>query len=502
MNQIQLPSGRASVPTIHRSGREGLASTSWPALLLALGGLAGIADAQTFPITFDARTLSAPSFNVNFGATAPTNQIHTIELTPGSYNFHSPPSSPNNLLAFTVTNTGTVDFDLSADAYAGGRGTSTMTVTGLPLTVDATALSSPDWSLLATGGGYGSTTQVSTLRVLPGLYRFEMPASHAGMTFNFPLGIDGMLDFDPSHDAYASGRATSTLTVVGLPLTINATALSHGDFNILYGGGGSGLSSQVTTVRLLPTTASPLWFQSPASSLNIVPFTFSTSGVVDYDNSLDAYVSGRGTSTLTISGFPIIINATAVPVADFNIAFSAGGPNQVTTVRQIPGLYDLRLPASSSNVVWYTVTGLGTINYDPAFDLCVSGRGTNVLTVLCDPASSPDPLQLMADLKTFTQGLPVSALKNSNAKLVNALVNKLDASLSQVEAALEETDPAVQDQLLQEALDKIHHDILAKTDGCGTAGGPDSNDWIIDCAAQTEISLQLNRILAAITALI
>jgi hypothetical protein len=73
---------------------------------------------------------------------------------------------------------------------------------------------------------------------------------------------------------------------------------------------------------------------------------------------------------------------------------------------------------------------------------------------------------------------------------------------SQIEAALAETDSAVQDQLLQDAVDKIRNDLLAKTDGCDGSGAPDSNDWIIDCAIQGEVFLSLDRILAAIMALI
>jgi hypothetical protein len=604
MNQIRLQTGGESVPTfdrcepgaaartdrhpsrLSRSRHRRFAFASSP-LLLALIGLAGTAGAQTsFPITFDARTLAAPFFNVNFGtigAIWATAQLQTFSFPPGAYTFHAPPSSPL-LVAFTVTATGTVDVDppvsyasgsgstltvtglpLTVDAttlsthgwglggdaghgstsaistvnllpglhsfqlpagnstsqftfalgsdgsigsdpvlpvYATGTGTSTLTVAGFPLTVDATALSANGWGL--SGGEVGRpTAAISTVRLLPGPWRFELPAGHPGMTFVFTLGNDGTLDFDSSHDAYVSGRGTATLTVAGLPLTIDATALSHSAFNILAGEAGGGQSSQVTTLRLLPTTNGfPLSFHSPPSTGNSFAFTFSTSGTVDFAASLDLYVSGRGTGTLTISGFPITIDATAVPVADFNISFDAGGPNQVTTFRQIPGLYDLRLPASSSNVVFYTVDGLGHLDYDTALDFCVQGRGTNVLTVLCDPASTPDPLQLIADLKTYINGLAASSLKNSNGKLASALVNKLNAVLSQVDAALDETNPAVQDQLLQDALDKIRNDILAKTDGCGAAGAPDSNDWIVDCAVQAEVSLRLNRILAAITTLI
>jgi hypothetical protein len=64
----------------------------------------------------------------------------------------------------------------------------------------------------------------------------------------------------------------------------------------------------------------------------------------------------------------------------------------------------------------------------------------------------------------------------TNPNLQTPLTNKINEVLEKIEQGL-----------YQEALDKLEHDILAKTDGCANSDGPDRNDWIVDCAAQYEI---------------
>lgn len=41
--------------------------------------------------------------------------------------------------------------------------------------------------------------------------------------------------------------------------------------------------------------------------------------------------------------------------------------------------------------------------------------------------------------------------------------------------------------LYVDALDKFENDVLQKTDGCSTNHTPDKNDWITNCAAQSQI---------------
>jgi len=65
-------------------------------------------------------------------------------------------------------------------------------------------------------------------------------------------------------------------------------------------------------------------------------------------------------------------------------------------------------------------------------------------------------------------------LKNANMK--NALINKLNAVIADIQAGR-----------YADALAKLQNDILGKTDGCAVAGSPDKNDWITDCATQDQI---------------
>jgi len=71
-------------------------------------------------------------------------------------------------------------------------------------------------------------------------------------------------------------------------------------------------------------------------------------------------------------------------------------------------------------------------------------------------------------------GLDPDVFKNRN--LANALTNKLNDTLALIDQGL-----------YAEALDKLQHDILGKTDGCALEGQPDRNDWLQDCAAQDEV---------------
>ena len=42
----------------------------------------------------------------------------------------------------------------------------------------------------------------------------------------------------------------------------------------------------------------------------------------------------------------------------------------------------------------------------------------------------------------------------------------------------------IDEGLYEDSLDKLRHDILAKTNGCAETGEPDKNDWIETCEQQ------------------
>jgi hypothetical protein len=64
----------------------------------------------------------------------------------------------------------------------------------------------------------------------------------------------------------------------------------------------------------------------------------------------------------------------------------------------------------------------------------------------------------------------------TNPRSGNALINKLEATITSIEAGL-----------YQDALMKLQHDLLPKMDGCALTGNPDKDDWIITCEAQQKL---------------
>jgi hypothetical protein len=100
--------------------------------------------------------------------------------------------------------------------------------------------------------------------------------------------------------------------------------------------------------------------------------------------------------------------------------------------------------------------------------------------------ASVDLLQRLVVTVNLT---PDALVKNPNMK--NALTNKINEVIRLVEAGR-----------YGQAVDKLKNDIRAKTDGCAAHGAPDANDWIEDCAIQSELYGQIEAILALLAPLV
>lgn len=79
----------------------------------------------------------------------------------------------------------------------------------------------------------------------------------------------------------------------------------------------------------------------------------------------------------------------------------------------------------------------------------------------------------------------------TNSNLQKALTNKIIAVIEKIQAGE-----------YQEAIDKLTHDIMKKTDGCVLEGTPDKNDWIITCVAQSSVYPLLERAVSLLNNLI
>jgi hypothetical protein len=84
------------------------------------------------------------------------------------------------------------------------------------------------------------------------------------------------------------------------------------------------------------------------------------------------------------------------------------------------------------------------------------------------------PTEATRDVQEIIGSLDPSVFKNTN--LQKTFNNKLNGVIADIEAGN-----------YANALDKLQHDILRKTDGCANSGAPDANDWIKDYASQAHV---------------
>jgi len=89
-------------------------------------------------------------------------------------------------------------------------------------------------------------------------------------------------------------------------------------------------------------------------------------------------------------------------------------------------------------------------------------------------ANSTVPIEATQDVQASIASLNPGVFKNANMQ--KTFNNKLNAVIADIEAGN-----------YANALDKLQHDILGKTDGCANSGAPDNNDWIKDCVSQGEV---------------
>jgi nicotinamidase-related amidase len=325
-------------------------------------------------LMIDARALSVPWMDlasVPRLETATPVSVHLLPTPGGAQRLFS----GDGQVAFDVLANGTVTYDPALDLALRGRGTSTLVVQGLQLTIDATALSVP-WMDLASVPRLETGTP-ATLHLLPTPGGAQRLFSGDGQVA-FEVLANGTVAYDPALDLVLQGRGASTLVVQGVALTIDATALSVPWMDLA-----SVPRLQTTTlasVRLLPTSGGA---QRLSSGDGQVAFEVLASGTVDYHPALDLVLQGRGTNTLVVHGVALTIDGTPLSAPQANVAeapsFSTATPATLRLLPNVDALHPTRLLAAAGQVA-FLVTSAGTVDYDPALEGILAGRGTARLT--------------------------------------------------------------------------------------------------------------------------
>lgn len=341
-------------------------------------------------ITVDARALSFVQFNLThtssgFVETLATANTHSLDLRPGRYKFGT---LFGPAFIFDVTAAGTVVYDPNL-TFLLGMNSNVLKVNGFAIHIDATALTLDHFSLSEIDSGMGETlptAMVHSVNLLPGKYKF---GTLFGPTFLFLLTAEGNVAFDPAL-AFLDGAGTDRLIVRGFAIHIDATTLTLDQFALTETNSGLGTilaTGIVQSVALLPGDYRFGTLFGP-----VFAFAVSTDGKVALGPDLN-FLSGAGSTVLTVRGFPLEIDATSLGSDPVTLTEANSGLSEtlttatVNSVHLIPGSYRL----TTGIINEFIVTRAGVFDYIPTQAPSLRGRNTNRLGVL----RNPEPAQTL-----------------------------------------------------------------------------------------------------------
>jgi hypothetical protein len=360
--------------------------TAAATLVVALA--AGEATAATHTITLDATAIDYPQFYLHeTGQYLSTSSTHSLTLAEGTYRLgHSPAHAGS--ISFQVDSNGEVQYASAYEMFLDGAGTSTITFVGVDTTVDVSDLEYGTVSIKLSGIGELSKTASQTVRLLPFLRNDIAIANGGGGVWFFFVDVDGHVDYTDAWEPFIDGEGTSSITLVGYDMTFVASAnLTYVASNRVGLGGIGDLPRDGTPLerRLMPHAA----YAVSVGSGNAAHEQFAIGLDGKIGDLTDApWFSGTGTSTLTVVGCALTVDARGLSASTFGIG-AAGAPGSVSfptssvaTVRLLPSKgsasYGILV---DGDVHLFEVTDSCTFDYATAEEDFLAGRGTSALLV-------------------------------------------------------------------------------------------------------------------------
>jgi hypothetical protein len=326
-------------------------------------------------ITVDARALSAPQATLSGMGPFSTTAVQSLTLAPGSYTLTYNAGASQPSVVFAVTSAGLVDFVPALDGVLTGRGTTTLTVAGRTIQVDATALSAPVFDVNYIIDDQPSS-MLTTLTLLPGEHAVLYNAGASQPSVTFTVTPDGTLDYAPVLDGVLSGRATALLKVNGRAIQVDASALSVPVFDISYILDDQP-SATVTSLTLLPGDHAILY--NAGASQPSATFSVTADGGVDYSSGLDGVLNGRGSAVLKVDGRTIQVDATTLDISTFMLAFNGTfSATSIQALTLLPGAHHITASVRDFD---FAVEVDGAVSYDSGLYPFLTGIGTALLTI-------------------------------------------------------------------------------------------------------------------------
>src|SRR2546423_8392711 len=257
---------------------------------------------STFSIQIDATQLVYRDFIIP-GKTdwISSRIIQTLTLEPAGYQFQIG-SGYFADFTFSVTPTGTVDYNPSFDAFLSGRGSTTLTIAGFPVTLVARNLSGAGVLLAGLPATNEDWITFKTCRMVPASYYSVQQGSGEVTSFAFKLGLDGTFSYNPSYDissgGFLAGNGTSTLEFLGYPILVDARAAGGTSLTIIPIWG---IASSPTSVQLATLLPAPIFVLYISGAATKALFSLDVHGNFSFDSSLSPYLELQ-----TLQGLPLI----------------------------------------------------------------------------------------------------------------------------------------------------------------------------------------------------
>jgi hypothetical protein len=282
-----------------------------------------------------------------------------VQLMPGQHYVYA----QGVFTYFTVNADGTIDYDASLDGALAGRGTTSLSLLGRAVALDASALGV---SAVAVDGTWLDVAGPLALRLMPGQHYVYAQ----GVFTYFTVNADGTLDYDASLDGALSGRGTTSLSLLGRAVALDVSALGV---------------SAVAVDGVWHDLAGPMALQLMPGQHYVYAqgvftyFTVNADGTLDYDASLDGALAGRGTTDLSLIGRAVTVDASALGVSAANVDgvwHDLAGP---MALQLMPGAHYVYVQGVYAV---FTVNADGTLDYDASLDGALTGRGTTTLSLI------------------------------------------------------------------------------------------------------------------------
>ena len=401
---------------------------------------------------------------------------------------------------------------------------------------------------LTPGLTYTTASGRSYLSAVPN----QPPVANAGSDQTVHIGqsatLDGSASSDPDNNtpltyawSFVSRPAGSAATLSNANTSLASfTPDAVGNFIVqLVVTDSLGAASAPATVTVSTVNSAPITDAGPDQAITLIGTTVQLDGHTSYDPDGDSITymwtltqkPAGSTATLSSSSssnptFVADKNGTyfaTLVVTDIWGAMSASdsvtisfsnvkpvadaGNNQAVTLGQVVHLDGIGSSDANGDALTYgwsivsvpagsTAALVGATTRTPSFT--ADAAGTFVISlIVTDGFLNSDPSAVTVEVTTRqSQAITVvrqaitainalgdGSFKNPNMR--NALTNKLNTVLRDIDQGL-----------YQDALNKLQNDVLAKTGGCSTIGSPDKNDWITDCASQSQVVPALKLVIA------